>query len=343
MPSVDYIGSARGSSRTFVAKTQDQQAVLNEALDILKALGVPVDPAESTSRTLEKMALAFVALCDVTSPGAWHTCRDVNTRALQTREVIRWENLHFGEDRSEGSYDDVRRAELRLPFLAGVVAQPESHQAKNDPTRGWGIASDIGSVVRAYGTSEWDRAVKRAMKGRPSLIERLAMARDLPVHSVQLPNDLVVGLGGGDHNELIKSVIEEFLPIFGYDAEVLYVGDASDRMLHIATDQLTKLGVFDLDAGELLPDVIAYSARKKWLYVIEAVHSSGPVSPEKHLLLQDLLDTCNVPVVYVTAFATMAKFAKFADAIAWETEVWVSSHPTHLIHFNGEKFLGPHV
>jgi hypothetical protein len=31
----------------------------------------------------------------------------------------------------------------------------------------------------------------------------------------------------------------------------------------------------------------------------------------------------------------------FSPAV-WETEVWVAGSPTHLIHFNGERFLGPY-
>jgi hypothetical protein len=27
--------------------------------------------------------------------------------------------------------------------------------------------------------------------------------------------------------------------------------------------------------------------------------------------------------------------------IAWETEVWLADNPDHLIHFNGDRFLGP--
>ena len=26
----------------------------------------------------------------------------------------------------------------------------------------------------------------------------------------------------------------------------------------------------------------------------------------------------------------------------WESEVWIAESPSHLIHFNGERFLGPH-
>ena len=33
---------------------------------------------------------------------------------------------------------------------------------------------------------------------------------------------------------------------------------------------------------------------------------------------------------------------KYLNDISWETEVWVADAPTHLIHFNGERFLGPY-
>ncbi|MDP4029989.1 MAG: BsuBI/PstI family type II restriction endonuclease [Gallionella sp.] len=34
---------------------------------------------------------------------------------------------------------------------------------------------------------------------------------------------------------------------------------------------------------------------------------------------------------------------KFLSVVAWETEVWCASDPTHLIHFNGIRFLGPYA
>jgi hypothetical protein len=33
---------------------------------------------------------------------------------------------------------------------------------------------------------------------------------------------------------------------------------------------------------------------------------------------------------------------RYLGDIAWETEVWVADAPSHLIHFNGERFLGPY-
>ena len=33
---------------------------------------------------------------------------------------------------------------------------------------------------------------------------------------------------------------------------------------------------------------------------------------------------------------------KYLGGTSWETEVWYADAPTHLIHFNGERFLGPY-
>ncbi len=46
--------------------------------------------------------------------------------------------------------------------------------------------------------------------------------------------------------------------------------------------------------------------------------------------------------VFVTAFPDRSEFRKNIADIAWETEVWLMDDPEHMIHFNGDKFLGPH-
>ena len=47
-------------------------------------------------------------------------------------------------------------------------------------------------------------------------------------------------------------------------------------------------------------------------------------------------------LVFVSAFLTRKAMVEFLDDISWETEVWVAESPSHLIHFNGERFLGPY-
>lgn len=104
---------------------------------------------------------------------------------------------------------------------------------------------------------------------------------------------------------------------------------------------MKKLGIPPL-SHEKLPDVVVYDENQKWLFLIEAVTSHGPVSPKRWLELEDAFKGCKVGVVYVTAFPDRATFRKNATEIAWETEVWIADQPDHLIHFNGDRFLGPH-
>lgn len=47
-------------------------------------------------------------------------------------------------------------------------------------------------------------------------------------------------------------------------------------------------------------------------------------------------------LILVTAFLTRTALVKYLPEIAWETEVWVAEAPAHMIHFNGERFLGPY-
>jgi len=101
------------------------------------------------------------------------------------------------------------------------------------------------------------------------------------------------------------------------------------------------LNFFEISHEEL-PDIIAYSPVKNWLYLIEAVYSSGPISEIRLLQLQKLTKNCYAEIIYVTAFQTRSKFRQFMADIAWETEVWIADSPDHLIHFNGDRFLGPY-
>jgi hypothetical protein len=76
---------------------------------------------------------------------------------------------------------------------------------------------------------------------------------------------------------------------------------------------------------------------------VEAVTSHGPVDAKRHDELRALFSASTVGLVFVTAFLDRRTLAKFVGDISWETEVWVAESPTHLIHFNGDRFLGPHA
>ena len=157
----------------------------------------------------------------------------------------------------------------------------------------------------------------------------------------KLPSGKLLRFSPGEHNQLQKAIIEQFLPYYGHGAEVLYVGDTAAKYLVLEKARLKELSFFELAHGEL-PDVVAYSAEKNWLYLIEAVHSSGPISPLRLLELQKLTEECTAEIIYVTAFLDRETFRKFMADIAWETEVWIADAPQHVIHFNGHRFLGPY-
>jgi type II restriction enzyme len=277
----------------------------------------------------------------VKTPSDWSSAKTVSSRSLQTREVISWINEAFGEAISPGSYDDIRRKDLYHLRLAEFVVTDDPTAARNSPRRGWGVNDEASGLLRSFDKKDYERELQKYLGGRQLLSVRLAAQRDLAKHEVQINGELL-DFGPGEHNQLIKCVIEDFLPRFGFDAEVLYVGDASARRLILMQQRLVDLGFFEVGNGELLPDVIAYSVKRNWIFLIEAVHSSGPVSQERRFELSSLLTECESPVVYITAFADREKFRQWAADVGWETEVWIASHPDHMIHFNGDKFLGPY-
>ncbi|MEM7184684.1 MAG: BsuBI/PstI family type II restriction endonuclease [Spirochaetota bacterium] len=183
--------------------------------------------------------------------------------------------------------------------------------------------------------------VSQALKNIKPLDQKLKRQREIPKLSVTTPSNDVLTFSIGEHNNLQKAIIEDFLPRYGYNCELLYIGDTADKYLYINEQQLKELNFFKI-AHETLPDIIAYSKKKNWLYLIEAVHSSGAINEIRLLELQKVTEKCTADIIYVTAFLNKSKFRQFISEIAWETEVWIAENPDHLIHFNGDKFLGPY-
>jgi hypothetical protein len=85
-----------------------------------------------------------------------------------------------------------------------------------------------------------------------------------------------------------------------------------------------------------------YDLKRNWLILIEAVTSHGPVDSKRHIELENLFRSARVGLVYVTVFPSRAAMARYLGRISWETEVWVADEPDHLMHFDGERFLGPY-
>ena len=147
-------------------------------------------------------------------------------------------------------------------------------------------------------------------------------------------------LSPGKHNEVQKAVVEEFLPRFASGAHLLYLGDTEKKDLWQDGKGLARVGLA-ITAHDKLPDVILHDGKRGWLFLVEAATSHGPVTPKRLIELRELARDTKCGLVFLTAFPDFAEFRKHIDAIAWETEVWVADRPDHMIHYNGDRFLGP--
>ena len=309
-------------------------------LDVFQLIGIPVD---NTDRKLERMAKACLAVGKIKKDFS-EACsfEDGFTR---TRDIITFENKNFGEDISPGSYDDIRRQDLNLLVEAGIIVNSSSteEQATNNPSRGYGLSTSFANLLHSFGSSRWEILLNEFRKETKSLKEELERRRDLQKVPVTLPNGKTIVLSYGEHNNLQKAIIEVFLPLFGFGAEVLYVGDTKDKFLHLEKAELEKIKFFTLEHEEL-PDVVAYSREKNLLYLIEAYHSTGEWDEIRVRKVKRKLEEsgCTANIIFFTAFENKNIFKQKAKDIAWETEVWIADSPEHLVHFNGYKFLELH-
>lgn len=308
-------------------------------LDILGEVGIPLN---GTHRRLEKMAMACLAVGNIKSDFQEAKSSDDDC-FLKTRDIIEFENAHYGEDISSGSYDDIRRKDLMLPVQAGIILNSSSFdsQATNNPTRGYALNPSFANLLKSYGTSKWNDDLSAYKEHVKFLRDELERKREMEKIPVRLSHDTELLLSSGEHNILQKAIVEEFLPRFGMGAEVLYIGDTSDKDLYINRDVLDEIGFFALEHEEL-PDIVAYCREKNLLFLVEAVHSTGPMDEIRVRKLKRQLERCQATPIFITTFLNRRGFRKWVEQIAWESEVWIADTPEHMIHFNGYKFLEIH-
>lgn len=320
-------------------KSDDVKRLIFAMLDIFGEVGIPLD---NTPRRLEKMAMACLVVGDIKT-GFIEAKSASDNHFLTTREIISYENAHYGENTSSGSYDDIRRKDLLLPVQAQIVLNSSSFdaQATNNPTRGYALNPLFAELIKHYGTNKWKSGLAKYKKKVESLKDELQRKRDLEKIPVKLPSGVKLELSAGEHNVLQKLIVEDFLTRFGMGAEVLYIGDTSDKFLYKNEEILRQIGFFSLEHEEL-PDIVAYCREKNLLFLIEAVHSAGPMSEIRVRKLKKQLIKCTAIPIFVTTFLNKKEFRKWVTEIAWETEVWIADNPEHMIHFNGYKFLEIH-
>lgn len=331
--------NSENSYKTFKEKSESLQEIINEALIILEQFGISIK--DKSPRLKEKIALSFLSLGEMNEKSKWEELKDISESQKTSREIITYENGVFGEDRSSGSYDDVRREDLKEMVLANIILNTKPNSAKNDPTRKYGISEEYALIARSFGNEDWEEKINKVIEKNGRFVDRTTIPREFDKVPIKISDDTELFLSVGDHNELQKAIIEEFLPRFCPSGELLYLGDSENKDLINEKEKLLEIGFFGLDHG-MLPDIVAYRQDKNWLYLVEAVHTANPMTKTRKVELEDLTSKCNAEIIYVSAFSNRTKFKEWISDLAWETEVWISEEPDHLIHFNGHKFLGPY-
>ena len=210
----------------------------------------------------------------------------------------------------------------------------------NSPNAHYAITKEALEAIRTFGTRAWKEAANSFTSQLVELSKRYLKERKQNLIPVTFNNGKNFKLSSGKHNIVQAAIIEDFAARFAKGSEVLYLGDTVNKKLYVDKKVLQEIGI-PITAHSKLPDVVLFDRKNNWLYLIEAVTSHGPVSAKRFIELEELLKNCKVGKVFVTVFPDFAEFKRHATNIAWETEVWVVDFPAHMIHFNGDRFMGP--
>lgn len=209
----------------------------------------------------------------------------------------------------------------------------------NSPNYRYRLTDETLQLIKQMQTQEWEKAINRFLEYHKKLIDIYASKKKMTMMPVKI-NGADFSFSAGKHNELQKAIIEEFAPRFAPHSECLYVGDTIEKDLVKNVDKLTELG-FEITLHDKMPDVVLYREDKDWIYFIESVTSVGPMDPKRILEIEDMTKNVTAGKIYVTVFLDFKTYKKFSEELAWETEVWIAELPEHMIHLNGDKFMGP--
>lgn len=308
---------------------------IEEAVTILKEICMPKEQIN------ERTGLCLLALLDLTSNKNW---KDASNPMLGIHYILDFARSKFDITIKEGTRESYRKYSVKQLVVAGIlIHNPDKpDRPVNSSDNCYQVTEPALVLFRKFGSKAWKTALKEFLAKQGTLAAQYKKDRDLIKIPLHIKEGVAIAISPGKHSELIKAIIEKFGAHFVQGGELVYVGDTGKKWGYFDEKLLSSLGVKVEEHGKM-PDVVIYYRKKNWLVLIEAVLSSGPVDGIRHDELSKLFRKSTAGLVYVTAFPDRGEtFRKFLSVVAWETEVWCASDPTHLIHFNGAKFLGPY-
>lgn len=301
---------------------------IEEAKRLLANLQVPVKQQN------EMCGCVLLALAGLTENMGWNAATNV---WIRIHDVIAFLRTNYGIAYAENSRETIRKQAMHHFRNAAFIE--DNGKATNSPLYRYRLTDEMLELVRSYGTPSWSNQLVAFLNSHETLISIYASKRAMSKMPVKI-NGIELTFSPGKHNQLQKAIIEEFAPRFAPNSECLYVGDTIKKDLIKDVKRLQELG-FSITLHDKMPDVVLYSAERNWLYFIEAVTSVGPIEPKRIKEIEEMTTNVTAGKIFVTAFLDFKTFKKFSESLAWETEVWIADMPDHMIHLNGDRFLGP--
>lgn len=301
---------------------------IDQARGILKQLGVPAQQQSDIC------CYSLLAMANIKEDSDW---RDACNDWIRIHDIIDFIGEKYGVYYAENSRETFRKQAIHHFRNAAFIE--DNGKATNSPNYRYRLTDETLALLHNYDTPNWVEKLTSFLSVHEILISQYASKRTMRKIPVRI-NNSDFSLSLGKHNELQKAIIEEFAPRFAPSSECLYIGDTTKKDLLKNTERLHQLG-FEITLHDKMPDVVLYSEEKNWLFFVEAVTSVGPMNPKRIKEIEEMTADVTAGKIYVTAFPDRKTYKKFADMLAWETEVWMSDQPDHMIHLNGDKFLGP--
>lgn len=309
---------AEGDSETSIAIITMKR--VDEALQVLRALGFP------RAQLNERSALTLLALIALKPGAKWSTA---SQPLMGITPMMDFFAEHYGKRYAPNTRETVRRQTVHQFLDAGlIVANPDRpDRPVNSGKNVYQMTDSALELVRSFGSRSWKTNLAKYLSSVESLKARYARERKMARIPIRLAEGQEIALSPGQHNLLIRNVIEQFAERFTPGGRVLYVGDTDEKFAYFDEPGLRSLGVV-VDVHGKMPDAIIHHVEKNWLVLVEAVTSHGPVNPKRHAELSRLFADSTAGLVFVTAFLDRKALTAYLEDISWETEVWVAESPT---------------
>lgn len=283
--------------------------------------------------------LTLLAMANLKKDTSW--C-EANNEWIRIHDIISFISDNYEVIYAENSRETFRKQAMH-PFRTAALIE-DNGKATNSPNYRYRVTPEFLKVLRSF-TDDFDfkndnnDVLLQFISKHSSLTDIYASKKKMRKMPVRINNEDYT-FSPGKHNQLQKAILEEFAPRFAPQSECLYVGDTIKKDMIKNVEKLSSLG-FEITLHDKMPDVVLYREDKNWIYFIESVTSVGPMDPKRILEIEAMTKNITAGRVYVTAFLDFSTFKKFSEQLAWETEVWIADMPDHMIHLNGDKFLGP--